>query len=66
VSDIDKAIQEFIDTMDRLTISLQRPNMTVGFLQGRMINIIEEISEIGKIVQHQEERLKRIEDTNKS
>jgi len=66
VSDIDKAIQEFIDTMNRLTISLQRPNMTVGFLTGRMIDIVGEISEIGKIVQYQEERLKRIEDANKS
>lgn len=52
--------------MNRLTISLQRPNMTVGFLTGRMIDIVGEISEIGKIVQYQEERLKRIEDANKS
>lgn len=65
MSDIDKTIQEFIDNMKRLTHSLANPNMTTGYLAGRMIKILQEMSVIGEIVKLQEERLKKVEDTEK-
>ena len=66
MSDVNIAIKEFQDNMDKIIRSLSDPNMTIGKLRGRMLRIIDEVSVIGDIVKFQEERLKKVEDSIKS